>query len=224
MLHRSAAQMGSRCGPAHSWPCSGFAVIESPSVSFNLETTVISQRGLILGVNLISPDGFLSPCGRLERLIRLRFDFFQVDYMRVMCPCHPLPNESVFSPAWPLFPQESQGTLWLSRCPHTDKVPPPWFQSTSVGSLLQCGEAPFSTCFPEEWPLVAPHALTCPVGQDVTFLKPGCYNESHRWEASTTDFYFCCFWGQEVPDQGASQLGVCEGPSPWHADDCHVLM
>ena len=63
----------------------------------------------------------------------------------------PLPHASAFSPAWPLFPQESQGASWLSGCPHMVKVPPPWFQSTSVGSLLQCGEAPFSTCF------LAPH-------------------------------------------------------------------
>ena len=65
--------------------------------------------------------------------------------------------------------------------------------------------------------------LTCPVGQDVIFLSPGCCNESHRREASTTDVYFCYLWGQEVLDQGASQLGVCEEPSPRHGDNCHIL-
>lgn len=75
--------MWSGCRLAPSWPCSGFAMIASPSVSFNLETTVIDQRGLILGVDLIFPDGFLSPCGRVGRLMELGFDFFQVGNVSV---------------------------------------------------------------------------------------------------------------------------------------------
>ena len=116
VLHRSA-QMWSGCGPAPSWPCSGFAVIESPHVSFNLETTVIDWRGLILGVDLIFPDGFLSPCGRVGRLMELGFDFFQVDYMRAMCPCPPSSSHISLSSCMAIVPIGKPRNLaaqWMS--------------------------------------------------------------------------------------------------------------